>query len=148
MPLSSFEELIKRPGSPLTPERTVNKQQIGEWVRAAGEKINDAGRIENSSSTRMDAAYDAVLFCALAVALASRYRVSSKEGHHVVVLEGAARTIGYTESKFDEVDALRVWRNRKYTAGFTARERDIVEAVKTATQFQELASAWLLERLS
>jgi len=143
MPLNSFADLIKRPGSPLSPERAVNARQIADWIAAAADKIKDALRKENSSSTRMDAAYDAVLFSALAVASASKYRVSSREGHHIVVLEGAARAIGYTESKFDEVDALREWRNRKYTAGFTARENDIVEAIKTATDFFELAKAWL-----
>lgn len=143
MPLSSFAELIKRPGSPLQPERTVNAQQVADWIAAAEDKLKDASRTENSSSTRMDAAYDAALFAALAVAAASKYRVSAREGHHIVALEGAARAIGYTESRFDEVDSLREWRNRKYTAGFTAKEQDISDAVDTARLFLDMAIAWL-----
>lgn len=146
MALKSFDELSQQVNSPLQPERQINIEQIQDWVREAAGKIDDAQRPENTSSTRMDAAYDAVLFASLAIAQAMKYRVKSKEGHHIVALEGAARAIGYTQAKFDEIDALREWRNRKYSAGFTARLQDMADAVATASAYLSLSVAWLQEK--
>lgn len=38
---------------------------------------------------------------------------------------------------------LKSWRNRKYQGAFTAKERDVQDALATATKYMEANSAWL-----
>lgn len=74
-------------------ERTRNRQTIQSQLRAAVQKYKDAQNTSVSDPTRLDAAYDAILFCALAVFAAQGYRISSKPGHHRIAMEGLAGTL-------------------------------------------------------
>lgn len=145
-PLRSFQDLARAGSNPLTPERSIDGQRIASWISEAKLKIQDAKRIENATSTRMDSAYDAMLFAALAIAACEKYKVTGGEGHHGVALEGAARAVGYTQFKLDEMSALKDWRNSKYTAGFTAKESDISDAIKTADLFLETSINWIEDK--
>jgi hypothetical protein len=80
----------------------------------------------------MDAAYDAVFFCALAVRTSQAVRVTSRPGHHAVALEAAATVM-----------KLQEWRNRKYQGFFSANERDVADAIETARKYLEATSAWV-----
>lgn len=136
-------ELANAPDTPLAPIRGVNKAQVQAWLKEAGAKYDDANRPANSNGTRLDTAYDATFFCALAVLTSVGYRITSKMGHHEVAMEAAASTMKLQPSLFDEVEALRTWRNRKYQGSYAASQDDVTDALTTARRFLEAASAWL-----
>ena len=95
-----------------------------------------------SPGTRMDAAWDAVLLACLAVACAQGWRATSDKGHHAAVFEGAAQAVGLGQSRFDEIDALRDWRNRKYRAGQFSTIAEVTEAIALVTPFQADVATW------
>jgi len=119
-----------------------NGRDVMAWLQQAQFKLMDAGIAQVSLTTRLDAAYDAVLFCCLAVACAQGYRAGSEKGHHIVVLEGAAHAVGLTQTKFDELDTLRDWRSRKYRSGFKVEPREVDEAIAIATPFVGQVAEW------
>ena len=136
-----LDDLLATPDTPLK-RAPVKKDRVQGWLKEAVSKRKDAQRAENSNSTRMDAAYDAVFFCALSALSAEGFEVSSKAGHHNVALEAAARLLCLSELFIDTVDALKTWRNRKYQASFTASQADVNEAVEVVNQYMEATSAW------
>jgi hypothetical protein len=141
----SLNEFLNTPDSPLQPQRPVNKAQVQGWLKEAVRKFSDAGRTANSESTRMDAAYDATFFCALAALASQGVRVTSRPGHHQVALDAAATLMSLPTSLADEADALREWRNRKYQGFFTASERDVADSIETARKYMEATSGWLTQ---
>jgi uncharacterized protein (UPF0332 family) len=136
-------ELANTPDTPLQATKTVNKVQVQSWLNEAGLKYQDAGRSANSNGTRLDTAYDATFFCALAVLASVGYRATSKPGHHEVAMEAAASTMKLQSTLYDEIEALRTWRNRKYQGSFSADAQDVGDALTTARRFLEATSAWL-----
>lgn len=78
-----------------------------------------------------------MLLSSLAVACAEGWRATSDRGHHVVTFEGAARAIGLGQSRFNALDALRDWRNRKYRAGFVSTAEEATEALALALALAE-----------
>ena len=139
--LLSFKQLSAEPGSPLE-KRPANGVDVMTWLEQAHAKLADARVTTISLSTRLDAAYDAVLFCCLAVACAEGYRAGSEKGHHVVVLKGAAQALGLGETRFDEVDTLRDWRSRKYRSGFKVEPYEVDEAIAIAEPFLADVAQW------
>lgn len=90
----------------------------------------------------MDAAWDAVLLTSLAVACAEGWRATNDRGHHAVAFEGAARAVGLGQARFDALDALRDWRNRKYRAGLVSTGEEAIEAVGLVEPYLADVAAW------
>ena len=141
--LRSFQLLASEPGAPLRPQ-PANARDVVAWLQAAQVKLHDAQQTVVSAGTRMDAAWDAVLLACLAVACAQGWRATSDRGHHAAVFEGAAQAIGLRQVRFDELDALRDWRNRKYRAGQFTTIEEVAEAIAWVTPFQEMSRPGLL----
>ncbi len=83
-----------------------------------------------------------MLLACLAVAGAQGWRATSDKGHHAAVFEGAAQAIGLRQVRFDELDALRDWRNREYRAGQFTTVQEVAEAIAWVTPFQDDVAAW------
>ncbi|MDQ0573537.1 hypothetical protein QFZ42_005371 [Variovorax paradoxus] len=139
--LRSFKQLAAEPGAPLM-SQPANARDVVAWLQQAQVKLQDARQTAVSPGTRMDAAWDAVLLSSLAVACAEGWRVTSDRGHHVVAFEGAACAVGLGQARFDALDALRDWRNRKYRAGFVSTVDEANEAVALAEPYLTDAAAW------
>ena len=137
----SFQELAAEPGAPLK-RQPANGRDAVHWLKQASVKLADAKQTVISANTRMDAAWDAVLMACLAVACAEGWRATSDKGHHQVVLEGTAAAIGLSQSRLDELDTLRDWRNRKYRAGFNVETMDLEEAIAWVSPFLDDVAAW------
>ncbi len=137
----SFQELAAEPGAPLK-RQPANGRDAVHWLKQASVKLTDAKQPVISANTRMDAAWDAVLMACLAVACAEGWRATSDKGHHQVVLEGAAAAIGLSQSRLDELDTLRDWRNRKYRAGFNVETKELEEAIAWVSPFLDDVAAW------
>ncbi|MHA4867128.1 hypothetical protein ACXZ1M_05460 [Duganella sp. PWIR1] len=144
MAFQPLATLRKKSDTPLAPQAT-NKIQVHQWLRTSSEQLADAKRAENSFSTRMEAAYDVVFLTALAVVSACGYRVTSKPGHHEVTLEGACCAIGLSVHRYDEIESMRRWRNRKY-GGTLATRADVDDAILIAEKFHRDAIDWLTQQ--
>jgi hypothetical protein len=143
--LRSFKQLAHEPDAPLKP-LAPNARDVVAWLQAAQVKLNDAQQAVVSTGTRMDAAWDAVLLACLAVACAQGWRATSDRGHHAAAFEGAAQAMGLSQSQFDQLDALRDWRNRKYRAGQFSTLAEVEEAIALAKPFQANTARWFAEQ--
>lgn len=139
--LRSFQQLAREPDSPLKPQ-PANARDVVAWLQAAQVKLQDAQQTVISAGTRMDAAWDAVLLACLAVASANGWRATADRGHHAAVFEGALQAVGLAQRRFDELDALRDWRNRKYRAGQFSTAGEVDEAIALVSPFQADVAAW------
>lgn len=139
--LNSFQVLAAQPDSPLKAQ-AANARDVVQWLKQAHTKLQDAQHTAISPGTRMDAAWDAVLMACLAVACAQGWRATSDKGHHTVVLEGTANALGLGQLRYDELDTLRDWRNRKYRAGFAVDTNELDEALTWVAPFLEDVARW------
>jgi hypothetical protein len=139
--LKSFQALAAEPDSALKAQ-AANGRDVVQWLMQANTKLDDARQTAISPGTRMDAAWDAVLMACLAVACAQGWRATSDKGHHVVVLQGAAQAVGIGQHRYDELDTLRDWRNRKYRAGFAMDVSELEEALTWVAPFLEDVARW------
>jgi len=130
----SLEQLARDEPSLVRRERTFNKRTVQEWLAGAVAKLDDAQRSANSGPTRMDAAYDVLLFSALALFASGGFRITSSPGHHAIALEGMAHLLNLSQAVFDEIDAVREWRNRKYAGAFFVSDEDVKDAIDCARQ--------------
>ncbi|OXI36332.1 hypothetical protein [Burkholderia aenigmatica] len=146
--MARLDDLLNEPDTPLKRATTINKAQITGWLQEAGKKLDDARRKENASSTRVDAAYDAVFFCVLTVLATQKVRVTAQNGHHNAALQAAAVVMNVPEGLQDTVEVLKDWRNSKYTGAFTASEQDVMDALDIARRYMELTSGWLQQEHS
>ncbi|MFP3795500.1 hypothetical protein [Paraburkholderia sp. SIMBA_027] len=140
--MPTLDDLLNEPNTPLV-RRAANKADLRAWIGEADKKLRDARNTDISESTRMDAAYDAVFFCALGVISTQGCRATARPGHHVKVLEAAAIVMKTPQRLQDSVEALQDWRNRKYVAAFLATEGDVAEAIETAQTYQAKVFDWL-----
>lgn len=138
--LRSFQQLAREPGAPLQ-ALPANARDVVAWLHAAQVKLRDAQQKVISEGTRMDAAWDAVL-----MACAEGWRATSDKGHHEAVLQGAAQAIGLGQARYDELDTLRDWRNRKYRAGRFSTPAEVEEAIDLVTPFQADVATWFASR--
>lgn len=107
-------ETFVKEGSKVFRQAPVNAKSIRGWISISQGKIADAQRKENSASTRLGAAYDAILNLSFAVLASKGWRCTSADGHHAQTLEAACAYAGVTQSVFDRVDAIRDLRNDQY----------------------------------
>lgn len=115
-------------GSKVFRKAPVNRESIQGWVGIARGKVADAQRKENSRTTRLGAAYDAVLNLSFAVLATKGWRCTSADGHHAQALEAAACYANVTDSVFDRVDAIRDLRNNQ-CRGIEPSEADVEAAL-------------------
>jgi hypothetical protein len=141
-PLRSAEEL-HRQGSRVIHRGPQDLARIREWLQAADEKLRDARNESVSKGTRMDAAYDVVLCCGLTVLSAQGWRAGSEPGHHAEVLEAMGAALGLKQAQFDELDAVRGWRHRKYKGALTPEDVELRTALDWARRIQERTASWL-----
>jgi hypothetical protein len=111
-------------------------------LRAAVAKLADAQREANSGATRLETAYDAMLFCALAIFAARSYRVKSEPGHHEIALEGLGAELSLTQAVVDEIVAIQSIRHTKYTGFIAATPTDLAVAITRANAVLNETDRW------
>jgi hypothetical protein len=93
-------------------EHTPTAVEIVRLLEAVDRNLADAAVVAISLETRFDAAYKAVMQCALAAMLASGYRPSASEpGHHQTMIQSMPLTLGVSNDTWVLLDALRRKRN-------------------------------------
>jgi hypothetical protein len=123
MPLRKPEDFAKE-DSRVFRKAPVDADAIRGWVAMAQDKARDSMNAENSNSTRLGAAYDAVLNLSLAVLSSRGWRATAADGHHKQSLEAAYALAALSTSAFDDMDAVRDIRNQTvWGRGAIARGR-------------------------
>lgn len=86
--------------------------EVQRLLAAIERNLADAGATHISDETRFDAAYKAVMQCALVAMLAAGYRPSTHEpGHHQTMIQSLPLTLGVSSDVWIVLDALHRQRN-------------------------------------
>lgn len=108
-------------------------ESIHKLLAAAERNLGDAKATNISVENRFDAAYKAIMQCAMAALWATGYRVSTSEpGHHQLVIQILPKTLAVDGDTVIVLDALRKQRNLSDYSGDTVSDAILVECVDQA----------------
>lgn len=109
---------------------------------AAERNLRDAGVTAVSDETRFDAAYKAIMQCALVGMMVSGYRPSTSEpGHHQTLIQTLGETLSVPADTWVVLDALRRRRNANDYTGDGVTPDMVDECVAQARGLLALARA-------
>lgn len=121
--------------------------ELRQLLAAARRNLEDAARAENSSETRFDCAYKAIMQCALAAMLAAGYRPSTNQpGHHATLIQSLPLTLGLANDDWIVLDALRKKRNQSDYTGAPVTAGEVREATSRAQALVERVEKHLRTR--
>lgn len=123
-------------------ERALNRGTVRELLAAAVQKLSDARQESVSGPTRLEAAYDASLFCAHAIFAVSGYRIPAQPGHHKIALEGLAAELKLAHTVHAELDELLRVRNSKYTGFIKVNPADLKTSLELAERVLSETERW------
>jgi hypothetical protein len=144
MPLRKIARLANDEPTCVRFDRHISKSTVQQLLLAGVMKFDDAKRKENSGPTRLEAAYDAILFCALALFAAAGYKVTANRGHHKIALEGLAGELELSEAIHDEMELILEVRNTKYTGFINVHASDLSLALELAQKILNKSESWLM----
>ena len=86
--------------------------EVQRLLAAVNRNLQDAAAANISDETRFDAAYKAVMQCALVAMMAAGFRPAVNEpGHHQTMIQSLPLTLGVSNDVWLVLDALRRQRN-------------------------------------
>jgi len=94
--------------------------EVARFQESIKERLEDASNTQNSNRTRLEQAYHAIFNCAWIALRVDGYRANSKPGHHRVVLESMAETIGTANRDIDYFLGTLAWLGRRRVAAGAA----------------------------
>ena len=137
----SLENLLKT--KQLQPHNPTH-EAVQRLLQAAARNIGDARLEVVSFDTRFDAAYKAIMQCAMAALWANRYRTStSQPGHHQTAIQTLSKTIGLEQSAVIVLDALRKQRNVSDYEGDPISDQALIECIKQAELLYKVVNSWI-----
>lgn len=114
--------------------------ELRRQLQAAERNLRDAGVTAISDETRFDAAYKAIMQCALAAMQARGFRPSTHEpGHHQTLIQALPLTLGVSQDTWVLLDALRRRRNANDYTGEVVTPDMVAECVREAAALLALA---------
>ena len=126
-------------------EHTPTAAEVQRLLAAIDRNLADAAVAAISDETRFDAAYKAVMQCALVAMLAAGYRpATSESGHHQTMIQSLPLTLGVANDVWVVLDALRKQRNANDYTGQPITPDVVSECLAQAKALRKL----LLARLS
>ena len=129
----SLENLLKIGQLKVHP---IHADEIERLLTAAQRNLRDARVEQISPETRFDAAYKAIMQCALAALMMHGYRPeTNRPGHHVTVLQSTPLTLGLPQKRMVVLDALRRQRN---VADYTGEDVDASTAQNCIVEAKRL----------
>ena len=137
----SLDNLVGRTLERVAPDRA----GIARMLAAAGRNLADARLAALSAENRFDAAYKAIMQCAmLALRANGGFRtLTSHPGHHQTALQTLPRTIGLANDRMILLDALRKQRNLADYEGDPVTAQTVAECLAQAVQLEADVKAWL-----
>lgn len=119
---------------------------IARMLKAAARNVEDAQLPVLSIENRFDAAYKAIMQCAMVALRANGYRtLTSRPGHHQTALQSLTLTIGLEAGRMRVLDGLRKQRNLADYEGDPVTERAADECLEQAKRLLEDVKAWLAQ---
>jgi len=135
-----LDNLVGRTLERVEPERA----GIARMLAAAERNIADAGLPGLSAENRFDAAYKAILQCAMVALRANGFRtLTSQAGHHQTALQTLPLTIGLAKDRMILLDALRKQRNLADYEGEPVTAQGVAECLTQARQLLADVKKWL-----
>ena len=106
-------------------------------LAAIERNLADAASNAISDETRFDAAYKAVMQCALLAVMAKGFRPSNSEpGHHATLIQALPLTLGINNESWIVLDALRRKRNAADYTGDVVTSEMVEECISRARLLQ------------
>jgi len=97
-----------------------------------------------SGETRFDAAYKAIMQCAMLGLWLNGYRTStSQPGHHQTAIQTLPTTLGVDKSTVIILDALRKQRNVSDYEGDPISDEAVIECIKQAESLHSHLKSWI-----
>jgi hypothetical protein len=119
---------------------------VQRLLTAAERNLADAGIAVLSSENRFDAAYKAIMQCAMIGLWANGYRTStSQPGHHQTALQVLPKSMGVVQDVVIVLDALRKQRNLNDYEGDPVSDAAVLECCEQARRLIEHTRIWLRE---
>ena len=129
--LLSIHRLVKHDATP---------DSIQKLLMSAGRNLADARATNISAENRFDAAYKAIMQCAMAALWAKGYRTPTSEpGHHQTTLQVLPKTLGVDNDTVIVLDALRKQRNLSDYSGDSVSEVALLECLVQAEALLRLS---------
>jgi hypothetical protein len=135
-----LDNLVGRTLERVVPERA----GVARMLAAAERNLVDARLRALSAENRFDAAYKAILQCAMVALRANGFRtLTSQAGHHQTALQTLPLTIGLVKDRMILLDALRKQRNLADYEGEPVTAGIVAECLAEAQQLLADVKAWL-----
>lgn len=113
---------------------------IQKLLVAAERNLADARATNISAENRFDAAYKAIMQCAMAGLWAKGYRTSTSEpGHHQTAIQVLSQTLGVDADTVIVLDALRKQRNLNDYSGDSISDATLQECLTQAEKLIDVA---------
>ena len=125
-------------------EHAPTPAEVQRLLAAIDRNLADAAVAAVSDETRFDAAYKAVMQCALVAMLAAGYRPATSEpGHHQTMIQSLTLTLGVAHDVWVVLDALRKQRNANDYTGQPITPAVVAECLTQAKALRKLLRARL-----
>ncbi|MGQ0835676.1 MAG: DNA-binding protein [Gammaproteobacteria bacterium] len=119
-------------------------KEIGDLLAAARRSLADARVEAISPETRFDAAYRAIMQCALVALMANGYRPdTNRPGHHATVIQVLPTTMGIRPERLAVLDVLRRKRNLADYLGRDIDSSSVEQCIDAANTLRRDVEAWL-----
>ena len=117
--------------------------EVSRFQESIKERLEDASNTQNSNRTRLEQAYHAIFNCAWIALRVEGYRANSMPGHHQVVLESMAETMGTSNEDIDYFRDLSRVRGSDLYEAMPVPSSDVDDAIEAATEIAEKLASWL-----
>ena len=123
---------------------TATAQEVQRLLAAANRNLADSGVNGLSDETRFDAAYKAIMQCAMVGLYAQGYRPSTgAPGHHQTMIQSLELSMGVPPAVWRVLDALRRKRNLNDYSGDLIEPASLRECVEQAQALLDVTRSWL-----
>jgi hypothetical protein len=137
----SLENLVK---TNQLQRHTTNPQEVERLLASADRNLADSRNESISDETRFDAAYKAIMQCAMVALMANGYRPSTTTpGHHQTMIQSLGLTLGVDNKVWIVLDALRRKRNLNDYAGDPIEPAAARTCIAQAEALLATTRAWL-----
>lgn len=117
---------------------------VQRLLAAAERNLADAGIAALSPENRFDAAYKAIMQCAMIGLWGNGYRTSTNQpGHHQTALQALPKTLQLAQDRVIVLDALRKQRNLNDYEGDPVSDGAVEECCKQAAFLLADTRSWL-----
>lgn len=123
---------------------TATAAEVQRLLAAASRNLADSGVEGISDETRFDAAYKAIMQCAMIGLMANGYRPSTTTpGHHQTMIQSLGHTLGVSNDVWIVLDSLRKKRNLNDYSGDLIEPAAVRSCVSYAQTLLSITRRWL-----